>query len=158
MSVNLIWANLVAYSLQIGAAGGAGGVRSGGAAAAPAGRPAGLLARFAGGLPVASVGAAVEAGGGRHGAGFHLCGGRFAGAACATGEARHQPARSPYCCWRRARWLAWAGWRRDFWKAAAIPAPFPCRSEPASSWSVEGRPAHFRRRGQPGDIWRAKDP
>jgi len=35
------------------------------------------LARFAGGLPAASVGAALEAGGGWHRAGYHLCGGRL---------------------------------------------------------------------------------
>ena len=135
MSVNLMWANLVAYSLQIGLL-------------------VGLAAFVPAALRLRLPGARLVY--------WHVCwrpaccfrwcgrGSRRWLARCRfpppwrwlcrhslrRSEACHRPARSPYCCWRRARWLAWAGWRRDSGSCAntgAIRSPL----EPASSWSVE---------------------
>jgi len=154
MSVNLLWANLVAYSLQIGLLVGLAGFVPAALRLAPARRPAGLLARIAGGLPAASVGAAVEAGGGRHRAGFHLRGGVV--------PVQSAPRRSLPPASEIALLLLAAGRAGSpglagggILEAAANTGAIPCRSNRVFL-ERRGRPADFRRSGQPGDIRRAK--
>ena len=112
MSANLIWANLVAYSLQIGLLVGL-----------AAFVPAALRLRLPGArlvywhvllaacllLPMVRPWKQEAAGTVQVSTSVAVVVPRAARAAAQPSTA----AKWRCCCWPRARWLAWAGWRRD---------------------------------------------